>query len=134
MPPKTYLGLIAILACALLLAACSANSSPPSIEVTLSDYQFSPNEWRVPAGKEVSLKLNNTGSVEHEWVIMKVPVVVPFGDKDEPNVFWEHEVEANGTQSLTFTAPTEPGEYEIVCGIAGHIEHGMRGKLVVFNQ
>ncbi len=56
----------------------------------------------------------------------------PFADKDEPNVYWEKEAGAGETVSTTFTAPDKPGEYEIVCGQTGHIEHGMTGKLVVY--
>jgi uncharacterized cupredoxin-like copper-binding protein len=30
-----------------------------------------------------------------------------------------------------FTAPTDPGEYQIVCGTPGHFMSGMVGKLTV---
>ena len=35
------------------------------------------------------------------------------------------------TETVTFTAPTEPGEYQVVCGIEGYLEGGMLGELVV---
>ena len=40
-------------------------------------------------------------------------------------------MEAGKTKSDTFTAPTEPGEYAVVCGIPGHIEKGMTATLIV---
>ena len=56
----------------------------------------------------------------------------PFGDKDEGNIYWEiDEIQPGTTKTGSFTAPSEPGEYEIVCGLAGHIESGMVGKLTV---
>jgi plastocyanin len=117
---------------ALANMGCAANAAAPNVEVTMDDYNYLPTEWRVPAGKEVSLKLINKGKLEHEWVIMKTPVAPPFADKDEPNVYWEKEAEPGETVTATFTAPDKPGEYEIVCGQTEHIEHGMTGKLVVY--
>ncbi len=60
--------------CATLAAASTA---APSVEVTMDDYNYLPTEWRVPAGKEISLKLVNKCNIDHEWVIMKTPVTPP---------------------------------------------------------
>lgn len=35
------------------------------------------------------------------------------------------------TVSITFTAPSTPGEYEYICSFPGHFAAGMRGTLVV---
>ena len=35
------------------------------------------------------------------------------------------------TTEVTFTAPTEPGEYEYICSFPGHYAAGMKGFLVV---
>ena len=69
----------------------------------------------------------------HEFVIMKLGKTVgdDFGPEDEGNIYWEIEAEAGKTNSATFTAPTEPGEYQIVCGTQGHFVAGMVGKLTV---
>ena len=113
------------------LSACS--SGPAKISVTTTDMKFDPLTWTLPAGKEVELTMKNDGALEHEWVLLKkgMEVTIPFDADDEAKVFWE--IEANAGQTVTgkFTAPTEPGDYEIVCGLAGHIEHGMVGTLTV---
>jgi uncharacterized cupredoxin-like copper-binding protein len=78
--------------------------------------------------------MTNNGSVEHEFAILKKGehVTPPFGDKDEDKIFWELDgVEAGKTKSDTFTTPTEPGEYDVICGIPGHIEMGMTATLIV---
>jgi uncharacterized cupredoxin-like copper-binding protein len=54
-----------------------------------------------------------------------------FDDEDIPKVFWEVELQPGGTVNTSFTAPSEPGEYEIVCRTEGHIASGMTGKLIV---
>jgi plastocyanin len=119
------------LALSVILTACS---SGPSINVTISDFAYAPATWTVPAGATVTINARNNGSVEHEFAIMKLgtSVTPPFGDKDEGNIFWElDEIGAGTTKSATFTAPTEPGTYEVICGLAGHIEKGMVGSLTV---
>lgn len=115
----------------LALAACSRG--PTKLEVTATDMQFTPLEWTMPAGGEVELTLINNGALEHEWVLIKQgeEVTVPFDDDDEAKVFWEIEAEPGETVVGTFTAPTEPGTYTVVCGTAGHIEGGMVASATV---
>jgi plastocyanin len=78
--------------------------------------------------------MTNNDIITHEFAILKLGqhVVPPFGDKDESSILWELDgVPAGATQSDTFTAPTEPGEYDVICGIPGHIEMGMIATLIV---
>jgi plastocyanin len=123
--------LLALTAGLLLLAACA--SGPEKISVTTTDFTFDPTSWTVSAGKEVELTLVNNGTLEHEWVIVKngMEVTVPFDDDDEEKVFWEMEALPGETKTETFTAPSEPGTYDIVCGTPSHIEQGMVGTLTV---
>ncbi len=121
-----------VLSFAFLLTACGGGGA--TINVTITDFAYSPNTFTVPAGAKVTLHATNKGAVEHEFAIMKLgtSVAPPFGDKDEGNIYWElDEIQAGSTKSDTFTAPTEPGTYEIVCGLPNHIEQGMVGQLVV---
>jgi uncharacterized cupredoxin-like copper-binding protein len=128
---KFSLLLVLVMGLSLALTACS---SGPTINVTLTDFAFSPTTFSVPAGASVTLHAKNNGSVEHEFAIMKkgTSVTPPFGDKDEGNIYWElDEIQPGTTKSETFTAPSEPGDYEIICGLAGHIENGMVATLTV---
>jgi uncharacterized cupredoxin-like copper-binding protein len=54
-----------------------------------------------------------------------------FDDEDVPNVFWQVEIQPGGSVDTSFTAPTEPGDYEVVCKTEGHIASGMTAKLTV---
>ena len=128
---KIAFATVLVLGLSVVLTGCS---SGPSINVTITDFAYTPNAWTVPAGASVTLKARNDGAVEHEFAIMKLgtSVTPPFGDKDEANIFWElDEIGPGTTKSATFTAPTEPGRYEVICGLAGHIENGMVGSLIV---
>jgi len=123
---------VAMFVLALTLTACGSNKV--TLNVTATDTGYDSMTYTVPAGKEVSLNLTNNGVLQHEFAILKQGqhVTPPFGDKDEDKILWELDgVEAGKTKSATFTAPTEPGEYDIICGIPGHIELGMIATLIV---
>ena len=119
----------------LVLNACcgAGGGASTNLTVELTDFKFSPDSFTVPAGEEITIAVNNKGAVEHEFVIMKhgTEVTSPFGEDDEGNIYWEVELEKGASETLTFTAPSEPGEYQISCGTPGHHEAGMIGKLVV---
>ena len=51
--------------------------------------------------------------------------------EDQVNVYWDVEVQPGQSVTATFTAPVEPGEYVVTCGIQGHLEAGMSAKLMV---
>jgi plastocyanin len=120
-----------------ILAACGGGGQPAggsaSVDVTTTEYQFTPAAWTVPAGSSVTVNLTNNGSEEHEWVLLKqgTAVTAPFDADDEEKVFWEIEAEAGEGTTGTFSAPAEAGQYTIVCGVAGHFENGMQGTLTV---
>ena len=126
--------LFSLLALSLVLSACGGPSGPStSIKVNFSDFKFTPAEFTIPAGQLITITATNEGQVEHEFVIMKLGMTAgdKFGDEDEANIYWEVEAAPGETKTETFTAPTEPGEYELVCGTQGHLEAGMVGKLTV---
>jgi uncharacterized cupredoxin-like copper-binding protein len=119
----------------LVLAACAGKSSSSStkIDVTMTDFQFQPNAFTVPAGQEISLSAANSGAVVHSFVIMKQgqSAGTEFNEEDQPNVYWQVEIQPGGSAETSFTAPDAPGEYEIVCHVPGHLQAGMVGKLNV---
>ncbi len=125
--------LLFVLLMSLALSACGKKGASTDINVVLTDFQFTPNTFTVPAGKEISFTAVNNGSVVHNFVIMKLgtdagPMWV---DEDVPNVYWETELVPGADVKTTFTAPTEPGDYEVVCRTEGHIASGMVAKLTV---
>jgi len=132
---KTLSVFALVFALSLVLTACGGGSKGPSTELTIemSDFMFDPQSYTVPAGQTITLNISNNGAVEHEFVIMKYGTNIgeSFGDEDEDNIYWEIEVEPGGSETVTFTAPADAGDYQIVCGIEGHFEAGMAGTLTV---
>jgi len=118
----------------LTLASCGGSAPSTSIDVTLTDFSFTPNQFTIPAGQEITLKVLNNGAVVHNFIIMKLGTSAgeAFDTEDEANVFWsERDIPPGGDLSVTFTAPTEPGDYQVVCKTAGHIASGMIATVTV---
>lgn len=130
---KKVLFLLVVLV-TMALTSCGGGGPTTTLNVTLIDFQFSPNEFTVPANQEITLNIVNTGAVVHNFVIMKLGTTAgpTFEDDDNANVYWqERDIQPGGDISVTFTSPAEPGEYQVVCRTEGHIASGMIGKLIV---
>jgi uncharacterized cupredoxin-like copper-binding protein len=126
---------------AMVLAACGGDEASNQLEVTTSEFQFSPDSWTVPAGEEISIEITNDGSVLHEWVLLQ-PGVTIEAESDLPEteeelladfVYVEDEVEAGTTKTLTFDAPPA-GTYQVICAIETHFDAGMEGTLTVVDE
>lgn len=130
---KNVFVLFVLLSLSVALTACGNSGPSTTINVTMTDFQFSPNKFTVPAGQEITVIASNSGAVVHNFVIMKLGQTAgdKFDDDDLPNVFWEVEIQPGGSTTTTFTAPSEPGEYQVVCRTPGHITSGMIANLVV---
>ncbi len=118
---------------ALLLVSCGAKGPTTDINLILGDFQFTPAEFVVPAGQEISFTAVNNGAVVHNFVVMKLGTDAGsvFEDEDQSNVYWEVELVPGADVTTSFTAPDQPGEYQVVCRTEGHIASGMVGKLIV---
>lgn len=118
---------IAVSVLGVLVAACGGGGS--TIEATATDFAFAPSTWTVTAGEEVTLRLTNDGTEEHEWVIMSTPIN-SGGEFTEEAVVWEMEADPGASAQETFTAPAA-GTYQIICALEGHFDSGMQGTLTV---
>lgn len=126
--------IVAALLFSLTLASCNrGGGTSNTINVTMTDFQFQPNHFTVPAGQEIKLNATNNGGGVHSFVIMKLGTTAgePFGPQDESNVYWQVEVQPGASTNTTFTAPEQPGDYEVVCKQPGHVTAGMVAKLTV---
>lgn len=129
----------AVVPVVVIVAACGGSEAASTdIAATLQEFSFSPSEWTVPAGQHITIELTNAGSVLHEWVLLK-PGVQITAETDLPEteeelladfVYFEDEIEAGETKSVTFTAP-EAGTYQVICAIEGHFTGGMNATLTV---
>ena len=127
-------GALASVGLVVALAACSSTASPSAttttITGTLTEYKIALSAASAPAGT-ISFKVTNSGTMVHEFVILKTDVLakaLPLSgasvDEGAFNAIGEvEETEAGGNG--TFTAPLAAGHYAIICNIPGHVSQGM---------
>jgi plastocyanin len=119
-----------LLAAPLLLAlvACTddgpVDAGDPVTEITITSTktEFDVEAFTVPAGAEITVTYDN----RHAGVPHNVHFQLP-GD-DDPKTELKP---GPDTQTVTFTAPDEPGEYEFICD--AHPGQ-MRGTMVVVEE
>jgi hypothetical protein len=141
-----------------LLTACwssqpaappTATVAPPTpgrsvtvIDVVIHDSYYgdhntnttSPPVWEVPTGSDVILNVTNLGQLQHNWAIVKKGVVPPIpyeGGQGSDIIFYgAGMVYHDNRTTVTFVAPSEPGEYLVICTVANHYPL-MQGRLLV---
>jgi len=126
-PRRGRLLLAAVLAlalgAALLAAACGGGSSGKAIritpggagatlELTVGDNFYKPNEFRVRVGEQVTLNVRNEGQAVHT-----VRLAGPDGryETDDDTQIDPPMIKPGETVVLVWAAPTEPGAYDFRC-------------------
>ena len=129
---KKLLALL-IMVLALALSACAKSGLSTKISFTMTDFAFNPNEFTVPVGKDITLNITHNGTMEHSFIVMKYGTDAGkiFDEADKVNIYWEVDLQPGESETVLFTAPDQPGTYQIICGMAGHLQSGMVGKLIV---
>jgi uncharacterized cupredoxin-like copper-binding protein len=137
--------ILLILIAVTLLSACASQPSQPSTELTveMTDFAYNPSSVTIPAGQPVTLTVNNTGNIEHDFVVEKIDVATEVIQDNGSNAHHAHGAEQNfdlhisarpGEASIVQLTVSEPGTYKILCSVEGHEEAGMIGELTVIDQ
>ena len=127
--------MIGALALTSVLAACGTSTSSTSggapqaspteamgeqsVTLTAKDFMFDPATFSVVAGKSVTIKVTNTGTVQHNFTLDDKS----FADKDL-NV----DLDAGKTVDITFT-PKKAGSAAFHCEY--HASKGMKGTITI---
>ena len=133
-------------------AAAVAPAGPRVIEIIVSDtLAFSVKRIEATAGEELKVTITHTGSMPkeamgHNFVLFNKGIDLESFGQETPMAKateyippgYEAEISAHTrlvgpreSDSVTFKAPKEPGEYIYICSTPGHYLAGMRGVLVV---
>ena len=135
-------------------ATPTAATPPNAVTVQLADtgansaMSLTPSS-SVGAAGDITFTVTNTGTVEHEMIILKTDTpfdqlpVTDAGDPPAPVTTGANKVDEadnvgeTGDPNLqpgdtrTFTANLTPGHYVLVCNLAGHYQMGMRAPFTV---
>lgn len=139
-----------------LLVISAAVTAAPSQSLTIvgqNSLRFSKSHITVSPGEQVTVKLVNkshlpASAMSHNWVLLKADTdvdafadaarnargndYIPASMKDE--IIAHTKMIGGGhsdSDSVTFTAPKKPGDYEYICTFPGHYRAGMTGTLTV---
>ena len=139
--PRSLIVAVLALTLALVAGACAetvAAFQPGEVQlvVEMTDYKVITNVATVPAG-ETKIGVRNRGSQPHDLVVLrtdlapdKLPYDAARARAEEPGlVVRTKELRAGGTAAVT--AALEPGQYVLICNVAGHYGLGMRTSLRV---
>ncbi len=116
---------------AILLVGCQ--SKPPSLDIRLDSFTITPSEFSLKAGSTVMLYIHNAGLIEHDFNIMKLGVNVASitNHEDREGILWAVSLEPGEEKDVELNVPSEPGMYQVVCAMPGHLQAGMTGTLTV---
>lgn len=142
-----------IAAAVLLIALPVVATQARTIEIDgMDNLRFSEEVITVKPGETITIKLVNKSKIpaiamSHNWVLMVASADVHAFDKaalkagkdngylpkdmDDQIIAHTGLVGGGESDSVTFTAPKTPGDYEYICTFPGHFAAGMKGKLVV---
>jgi len=132
---------LAIVAVALLtFVACAAapEQLPADVQlgVDMKEYSVTLSVASLKAGP-TKIGIRNVGTMEHEFEIIstdlapdKLPIDVGAGKAKEDGLVKQIKGIQPG-KVATLTADLRPGNYVIICNVAGHYQLGMRAALKV---
>lgn len=132
----------------------SAESTPSGDAITITggdQMKFDVTEFTVKPGSEITLIFKNTGTMPKESMGHNLVILVAGSDlisfantaaRAPKEEYVPAELKASvvaatrilgpgETQTLTFTAPSEAGDYPFLCSFPGHAAAGMKGIMTV---
>lgn len=134
---KKYTLLLAVSAFLLLLPACGGTAEPAGPEpVSLTftggdDFRYDPPTATVPTGAEVTVTYENSGALEHNWLLISDRAdATTATDTDAIGGATSGVIPGGTSATFNFVAPAA-GDYQYVCTVPGHAAAGMVGTLTV---
>lgn len=144
--------LVMVLALLLLTGACGNARASSGVQLELGSQgdqlAFTQTTLKANAGEPVTVVFKNSSkALQHNWVLVQgddsvarqvseAALVAGLEQgaipADQANILAHTQLLQSGeTETLIFTAPTEPGAYTYLCTFPGHYLVGMKGTLVV---
>jgi uncharacterized cupredoxin-like copper-binding protein len=120
----------------LVLTASTAFSAdaPPTrqdLQITLSNFSFNPNSFRLQRTMTYAIHLTNSASGGHSFSAPGLFAAVTVAPEDRAKIVnGKVEIPAGQTVDITVT-PMMAGSYPIVCSHFLHSTFGMKGEAVI---
>lgn len=101
------------------------------IQVMMTSEGCNPLDLRMPAGEEITLRLDNQTGKVYSWIFMNRPTTQPFDAQDAQNVYFAHQVQPGQTETVHFITPKAAMEYDVICSPLPHSDDDEVGRIVV---
>jgi len=101
-----------------------------TVEVTLSNFAFTPSEIKLQAGKPYMLKLVDGASGGHDFTAPAFFAVASVAPDDAAKIA-RGQIELKGGETASIRLVPTAGEFPVTCTHFGHAALGMTGKIIV---
>lgn len=143
--------LLVVVALVVLSVIATAAEARTVTLVGQNDLRYSKSDITAEPGEQLTVKLVNkshlpASAMSHNWVLLKAGTDADafdqaaqsaagngyFPKKKAGQAIAHTGMVAGGhSDSVTFTVPEQPGDYEYICTFPGHFGAGMKGTLTV---
>jgi uncharacterized cupredoxin-like copper-binding protein len=114
------------------------NAKKPSrtIEVTMSEMEFTPSRIEVKRGEQIRFVVRNAGKEDHEFLLASTEDNLKHAEVMKKNPKMEHD-DPNGVRLAPKKSAevlwkfTKAGTFEYACLIPDHRDYGMIGRITV---
>ena len=114
------------------------NPKKPSrtIEVTMSEMEFTPSRIEVKRGEQIRFIVRNAGTEDHEFLLASTEDNLKHAEAMKKNPKMEHD-DPNGVRLAPKKSAeilwkfTKAGSFEYSCLIPDHRDYGMTGRITV---
>jgi uncharacterized cupredoxin-like copper-binding protein len=114
------------------------NAKKPSrtIEVTMSEMEFTPSRIEVKRGEQIRFIVRNAGTEDHEFLLASTADNLKHAEVMKKNPKMEHD-DPNGVRLAPKKSAevlwkfTKAGTFEYACLIPDHRDYGMIGRITV---
>jgi uncharacterized cupredoxin-like copper-binding protein len=97
--------------------------------INASDFTFGKDVVEVPSGSDVTIRVRNSGSLEHTWTVLAAGVQVATAeDVSASSILFTVSVKPAQSTEVPFSVPAA-GSYQVICTVPGHLEAGMTATL-----
>jgi azurin len=150
--PLCALFMIPVVAIAVAGCSKSREAEPKLVKVIGNDeMKFDVTSFEVNPGQKVTVTLTSIGklpkeAMAHNWVLLEkgtdAAKLIATGaahpetdyipaDQAAQVLFKTRMLGPGESDSITFTAPSQPGAYDYICTFPGHYAAGMKGVMTV---
>lgn len=105
-------------------------TSARTVEIRLSNFDFTPSIIGLEAGRPYELKIVNAASGGHDFTAPEFFAASAVAPQDAARIA-SGQIDLGGGETASIRLVPAVGEFKVVCTHFGHVALGMTGKIIV---